>query len=75
MTKNSFVGEEVSPRQQGTVQQGGAEAGGLEQVHGAGEESKGGFGLISEERLYPSLYRGRIFSELISKERYFPSAI
>ena len=38
----NLAGEEVPPRQQGVVQQGGAEAGSLEQVHGAGEESKGG---------------------------------
>ena len=38
----SFVGEEIPARQQGAVQQGGPEAGSLEQVHGAGEEGKGG---------------------------------
>ena len=38
----NLAGEEVPPWQQGVVQQGGAEAGSLEQVHGAGEESKGG---------------------------------
>ena len=37
----SFVGEEIPARQQGVVQQGGAEAGSLEQVHGAGEKGKG----------------------------------
>ena len=37
----SLVGEEIPARQQGAVQQGGAEAGSLEQVHGAGEEGKG----------------------------------
>ena len=42
MTKiRSLVGEEIPARQQGAVQQGGAEAGSLEQVHGAGEEGKG----------------------------------
>ena len=40
--KYAFAGEEVPPRQQEVVQQGGAEAGSLEQVHGVGEESKGG---------------------------------
>ena len=40
--KYVLTGEKVPPRQQGVVQQGGAEAGSLEQVHGAGEESKGG---------------------------------
>ena len=40
--KYVLAGEKVPPRQQGVVQQGGAEAGSLEQVHGAGEESKGG---------------------------------
>ena len=32
------LGEKISARQQGAVQQSGAEAGGLEQVHGTGEE-------------------------------------
>ena len=41
-TRYNFLGEEIPARQQGAVQQGGAEAGSLEQVHGAGEESKGG---------------------------------
>ena len=37
-----LAGEEVPPRQQGAVQQGCAEAGGVEQVYGVGEESQGG---------------------------------
>ena len=40
--KYAFAGEEVPPRQQGAVQQSCAEAGGVEQVYGVGEESQGG---------------------------------
>ena len=46
--KYAFAGEEVPPRQQRVVQQGGTEAGSLEQVHGAGEESKGGLFEIND---------------------------
>ena len=38
----NLAGEEIPPRQQGAVQQSCAEAGGVEQVYGVGEESQGG---------------------------------